>query len=112
MLPGSDLSSSPVHFEVTPVNISCCNHKSRATCYHSGDLLKHVIFVGLFYGASLSFYRWLWFYFFDNLQAVSCLSGLTLQKCPDDLLLAALEFLASMGKVFVPPNIQVQVSSF
>lgn len=43
------------------------------------------------------------------IQAVSFLSGLTLQKCPDDLLLAALEFLASMGKVFVPPNIQGQV---
>ncbi|XP_026088599.1 FIGNL1-interacting regulator of recombination and mitosis isoform X3 [Carassius auratus] len=42
-------------------------------------------------------------------QAVSCLSGLTIQKCPDDLLLAALEFLASLGKVFISPNIQCQV---
>ncbi|XP_042633865.1 uncharacterized protein C1orf112 homolog isoform X3 [Cyprinus carpio] len=40
-------------------------------------------------------------------QAVSCLSGLTIQKCPDDLLLAALEFLASLGKLFISPNIQV-----
>uniref|UniRef100_A0A673JVV5 Uncharacterized protein n=1 Tax=Sinocyclocheilus rhinocerous TaxID=307959 RepID=A0A673JVV5_9TELE len=42
-------------------------------------------------------------------QAVSCLSGLTIQKCPDDLLLAALEFLASLGKVFISPSIQCQV---
>uniref|UniRef100_A0A9J8DE39 Fignl1 interacting regulator of recombination and mitosis n=1 Tax=Cyprinus carpio carpio TaxID=630221 RepID=A0A9J8DE39_CYPCA len=42
-------------------------------------------------------------------QAVSCLSGLTIQKCPDDLLLAALEFLASLGKLFISPNIQCQV---
>ncbi|XP_067273800.1 FIGNL1-interacting regulator of recombination and mitosis isoform X3 [Pseudorasbora parva] len=40
-------------------------------------------------------------------QAVSCLNGLPIQKCSDDLLLAALEFLASTGKVFFPPNIQV-----
>nr|XP_055042094.1 uncharacterized protein C1orf112 homolog [Misgurnus anguillicaudatus]XP_055042095.1 uncharacterized protein C1orf112 homolog [Misgurnus anguillicaudatus]XP_055042096.1 uncharacterized protein C1orf112 homolog [Misgurnus anguillicaudatus] len=43
------------------------------------------------------------------IQAVSCLSGLTMRKCPDDVILAALEFLASMGKVFFPPNIQGQV---
>ncbi|XP_051955013.1 uncharacterized protein C1orf112 homolog isoform X1 [Xyrauchen texanus] len=43
------------------------------------------------------------------IQALSCFSGLTLQKCPDDLLLAALEFLASMGKIFFPPSIQCQV---
>ncbi|XP_066533056.1 FIGNL1-interacting regulator of recombination and mitosis [Hoplias malabaricus] len=42
-------------------------------------------------------------------QAFSCLSGLNLQKCPDDLILAALEYLASMGKVFVPSDIQSQV---
>uniref|UniRef100_A0A671Q9A7 Si:dkey-97o5.1 n=1 Tax=Sinocyclocheilus anshuiensis TaxID=1608454 RepID=A0A671Q9A7_9TELE len=42
-------------------------------------------------------------------QAVSCLSGLTIQKCPDDLLLAALEFLASMGRIFISHNIQCQV---
>ncbi|XP_039541431.1 uncharacterized protein C1orf112 homolog [Pimephales promelas] len=42
-------------------------------------------------------------------QAVSCLSSLTIQKCSDDLLLAGLEFLASIGKVFFPPNIQCQV---
>ncbi|XP_043075256.1 uncharacterized protein C1orf112 homolog [Puntigrus tetrazona] len=42
-------------------------------------------------------------------QAVSCLSGLTIKKCPDDLLLAALEFLASMGRLFITPNIQCQV---
>ncbi|XP_050993793.1 uncharacterized protein C1orf112 homolog isoform X1 [Labeo rohita] len=43
------------------------------------------------------------------IQAVSCLSGLNIQKCPDDLLLAALEFLASMGKVFISPDNQCQV---
>ncbi|XP_072552075.1 FIGNL1-interacting regulator of recombination and mitosis [Salminus brasiliensis] len=43
------------------------------------------------------------------IQAFSCLSVLELQKCPDDLVLAALEFLASMGKVFVPSAIQSQV---
>ncbi|KAL6486016.1 hypothetical protein MHYP_G00054080 [Metynnis hypsauchen] len=43
------------------------------------------------------------------IQAFSCLSGLHLQQCPDDLVLAALEFLASMGKVFVPSHIQSQV---
>uniref|UniRef100_A0A3B4CH58 Uncharacterized protein n=1 Tax=Pygocentrus nattereri TaxID=42514 RepID=A0A3B4CH58_PYGNA len=43
------------------------------------------------------------------IQAFSCLSGLHLQQCPDDLVLAALEFLASMGKVFIPSDIQSQV---
>lgn len=43
------------------------------------------------------------------LQAVSCLSGLSIHQCPDDLLLAALEFLASLGQIFIPPNIQGQV---
>ncbi|MCJ8743468.1 hypothetical protein PDJAM_G00094400 [Pangasius djambal] len=42
-------------------------------------------------------------------QGVSCLIGLNLQKCRDDLVLAALEYLASMGKVFVPSDIQFQV---
>ncbi|XP_062857293.1 FIGNL1-interacting regulator of recombination and mitosis isoform X2 [Trichomycterus rosablanca] len=42
-------------------------------------------------------------------QAFTCLSGLNLHKCPDELVLAALEFLASMGKVFVPSDIQFQV---
>ncbi|XP_053098173.1 uncharacterized protein C1orf112 homolog isoform X2 [Pangasianodon hypophthalmus] len=42
-------------------------------------------------------------------QGVSCLIGLNLQKCQDDLVLAALEYLASMGKVFVPSDIQFQV---
>lgn len=43
------------------------------------------------------------------IQAFSCLSVLELQECPDYLVLAALEFLASMGKVFVPSDIQSQV---
>ncbi|XP_067273799.1 FIGNL1-interacting regulator of recombination and mitosis isoform X2 [Pseudorasbora parva] len=38
-------------------------------------------------------------------QAVSCLNGLPIQKCSDDLLLAALEFLASTGKCQVLPRI-------
>ncbi|XP_076873499.1 FIGNL1-interacting regulator of recombination and mitosis isoform X2 [Brachyhypopomus gauderio] len=42
-------------------------------------------------------------------QAFSCLSGLDLHALPDDLLLAALEFLSSMGKVFIPSDIQSQV---
>ncbi|KAK3542591.1 hypothetical protein QTP86_031293 [Hemibagrus guttatus] len=42
-------------------------------------------------------------------QAFSCLSGLNLQNCSDDLVLAALEYLASMGKIFVPSDIQFQV---
>ncbi|KAI4890940.1 hypothetical protein NFI96_033199, partial [Prochilodus magdalenae] len=42
-------------------------------------------------------------------QVFSCLNGLHLQQCPDDLVLAALAFLASMGKVFVPSDIQSQV---
>ncbi|XP_060773330.1 FIGNL1-interacting regulator of recombination and mitosis isoform X3 [Neoarius graeffei] len=42
-------------------------------------------------------------------QGFSCLIGLNLQKCQDDLVLAILEYLASMGKVFVPADIQFQV---
>ncbi|XP_058234953.1 FIGNL1-interacting regulator of recombination and mitosis [Hemibagrus wyckioides] len=42
-------------------------------------------------------------------QAFSCLIGLNLQNCSDDLVLAALEYLASMGKIFVPSDIQFQV---
>ncbi|XP_030626724.1 FIGNL1-interacting regulator of recombination and mitosis [Chanos chanos] len=42
-------------------------------------------------------------------QALVCLSGLQLHQCPDDLLLAALQFLASLGKVFFPSHIQCQV---
>ncbi|XP_053469615.1 uncharacterized protein C1orf112 homolog isoform X3 [Ictalurus furcatus] len=42
-------------------------------------------------------------------QGCSCLIGLNLQMCQDDLVLAALEYLASMGKVFVPSEIQFQV---
>ncbi|XP_053531761.1 uncharacterized protein C1orf112 homolog isoform X3 [Ictalurus punctatus] len=42
-------------------------------------------------------------------QGCSCLIGLNLQMCQDDLVLAVLEYLASMGKVFVPSEIQFQV---
>uniref|UniRef100_A0A6Q2XKR9 Uncharacterized protein n=1 Tax=Esox lucius TaxID=8010 RepID=A0A6Q2XKR9_ESOLU len=38
-------------------------------------------------------------------QVISLVS----QKCPDDLMLAALEFLASLGKVFIPNDSQSQV---
>ncbi|KAG7487546.1 hypothetical protein MATL_G00024790 [Megalops atlanticus] len=42
-------------------------------------------------------------------QALMCLSSLLSDKCPDDVVLAALDFLASMGKLFIPPEIQSQV---
>ncbi|KAI5090351.1 hypothetical protein C0J45_19212, partial [Silurus meridionalis] len=42
-------------------------------------------------------------------QGFSCLTGLNLHKCNEDLVLAALDYLASMGKVFVPCDIQFQV---
>ncbi|KAM9443839.1 FIGNL1-interacting regulator of recombination and mitosis isoform 2-T2 [Clarias gariepinus] len=42
-------------------------------------------------------------------QGFSCLTGLNLQMCPDDLVLAALEYLASIGKVYIPSDIQFQV---
>ncbi|TRY98904.1 hypothetical protein DNTS_026560 [Danionella cerebrum] len=43
------------------------------------------------------------------LQALSCLSALKIHTCPDDLLLAALELLSSLGNIFIPPNVQGQV---
>uniref|UniRef100_A0A3P9L366 Si:dkey-97o5.1 n=1 Tax=Oryzias latipes TaxID=8090 RepID=A0A3P9L366_ORYLA len=42
-------------------------------------------------------------------QALSCLDAVVSGTCPDHLLLAALDFLSSMGKVFVPPESQSQV---
>ncbi|XP_026878253.2 uncharacterized protein C1orf112 homolog isoform X2 [Electrophorus electricus] len=42
-------------------------------------------------------------------QAFCCLSGLDLHKVPEDVVLAALEFLASVGKVFLPSDIRSQV---
>uniref|UniRef100_A0A3P9AHG8 Uncharacterized protein n=3 Tax=Esox lucius TaxID=8010 RepID=A0A3P9AHG8_ESOLU len=42
-------------------------------------------------------------------QALVCVGALVSQKCPDDLMLAALEFLASLGKVFIPNDSQSQV---
>uniref|UniRef100_A0A8C7PZU4 Fignl1 interacting regulator of recombination and mitosis n=1 Tax=Oncorhynchus mykiss TaxID=8022 RepID=A0A8C7PZU4_ONCMY len=42
-------------------------------------------------------------------QALVCVGAMVSEKCPDDLLLAALEFLASLGKVFIPHDSQSQV---
>ncbi|KAJ8384494.1 hypothetical protein AAFF_G00204090 [Aldrovandia affinis] len=42
-------------------------------------------------------------------KALTCLSSLLSQKCPDDVVLAALDLLASLGKLFMPPEIQSQV---
>ncbi|XP_055364262.1 uncharacterized protein C1orf112 homolog isoform X2 [Betta splendens] len=42
-------------------------------------------------------------------QALLCVDALVSQKCPDQLLLAALEFLSSLGKVFVPLDKQSQI---
>uniref|UniRef100_A0A4W6DIZ1 Fignl1 interacting regulator of recombination and mitosis n=3 Tax=Lates calcarifer TaxID=8187 RepID=A0A4W6DIZ1_LATCA len=42
-------------------------------------------------------------------QALLCVDALVSQKCADQLLLAALEFLASLGKIFVPPESQSQI---
>ncbi|KAJ7986664.1 hypothetical protein DPEC_G00342230 [Dallia pectoralis] len=39
-------------------------------------------------------------------QALVCVGALVSQKCPDDLMLAALDFLASLGKVFIPNDSQ------
>ncbi|XP_026201298.1 uncharacterized protein C1orf112 homolog isoform X2 [Anabas testudineus] len=42
-------------------------------------------------------------------QALECVDALVSQKCPDQLLLAALEFLSSLGKIFFPPDSQSQI---
>lgn len=42
-------------------------------------------------------------------QALLCVETVVSQKCADQLLLAALEFLSSLGKVFVPPDNQNQI---
>uniref|UniRef100_A0A4W5JST4 Fignl1 interacting regulator of recombination and mitosis n=1 Tax=Hucho hucho TaxID=62062 RepID=A0A4W5JST4_9TELE len=42
-------------------------------------------------------------------QALVCVGAMVSEKCPDDLLLAALDFLASLGKVFIPHDSQSQV---
>ncbi|XP_008291464.1 FIGNL1-interacting regulator of recombination and mitosis [Stegastes partitus] len=42
-------------------------------------------------------------------QALLCLDAVVAQKCADPLLLAALEFLSSLGKIFVPPDSQSQI---
>uniref|UniRef100_A0A8C8G3Y7 Uncharacterized protein n=1 Tax=Oncorhynchus tshawytscha TaxID=74940 RepID=A0A8C8G3Y7_ONCTS len=44
-------------------------------------------------------------------QALVCVGAMVSEKCPDDLLLAALEFLASLGKVFIPHDSQVLYDS-
>ncbi|XP_072245743.1 FIGNL1-interacting regulator of recombination and mitosis [Leuresthes tenuis] len=42
-------------------------------------------------------------------QALLCLDAVVSQNCGDQLLLAALEFLSSLGKIFVPPDSQSQI---
>ncbi|XP_062280168.1 FIGNL1-interacting regulator of recombination and mitosis [Scomber scombrus] len=42
-------------------------------------------------------------------QALLCVDALVSRKCADQLLLAALEFLASLGKILVPPDSQSQI---
>ncbi|XP_046905888.1 uncharacterized protein C1orf112 homolog [Hypomesus transpacificus] len=42
-------------------------------------------------------------------QALGCVEALLSQTCPDDVALAALDFLASLGKVFFPTDVQSQV---
>ncbi|KAK0147543.1 hypothetical protein N1851_012972 [Merluccius polli] len=42
-------------------------------------------------------------------QALQCVASLVSQKCPDQVALAALEFLASLGKVFVSHDSQSQI---
>ncbi|XP_068447473.1 FIGNL1-interacting regulator of recombination and mitosis [Clinocottus analis] len=42
-------------------------------------------------------------------QALLCVDSVVSQKCADQLLLAALEFLSSLGKIFVPPDSQNQI---
>ncbi|XP_057697153.1 FIGNL1-interacting regulator of recombination and mitosis isoform X2 [Corythoichthys intestinalis] len=43
------------------------------------------------------------------IQALVCVDVVVPQKCQDELLLAALEFLSSMGKVFIPPDSQSEI---
>lgn len=40
-------------------------------------------------------------------KALVCVDAVVSQKCADELLLAALEFLSSLGKIFIPPENQV-----
>ncbi|KAF7657876.1 hypothetical protein LDENG_00021100 [Lucifuga dentata] len=42
-------------------------------------------------------------------QALVCVDALVSQKCTDQVLLATLEFLASLGKIFIPPDSQSQI---
>ncbi|XP_070816561.1 FIGNL1-interacting regulator of recombination and mitosis [Chaetodon trifascialis] len=43
------------------------------------------------------------------LQALLCVGAVVSQECADQLLLAALDFLSSLGKIFVPPDSQNQI---
>ncbi|XP_048833347.1 uncharacterized protein C1orf112 homolog isoform X2 [Brienomyrus brachyistius] len=42
-------------------------------------------------------------------QALTCLSSLLSMTCPDHIVLLGLDFLASLGQLFIPPEIQNQV---
>lgn len=41
-------------------------------------------------------------------QALLCVHTVVSQECAEQLLLAALEFLCSLGKIFIPPDRQVR----
>ncbi|KAE8294236.1 hypothetical protein D5F01_LYC07186 [Larimichthys crocea] len=43
------------------------------------------------------------------LQALLCVHTVVSQECAEQLLLAALEFLCSLGKIFIPPDRQNQI---
>ncbi|KAG8003640.1 hypothetical protein GBF38_018852 [Nibea albiflora] len=43
------------------------------------------------------------------IQALLCVHAVVSQECADQLLLAALEFLCSLGKIFIPPDRQNQI---
>ncbi|TKS74537.1 hypothetical protein D9C73_008620 [Collichthys lucidus] len=43
------------------------------------------------------------------LQALLCVHAVVSQECAEQLLLAALEFLCSLGKIFIPPDRQNQI---
>ncbi|XP_051930711.1 uncharacterized protein C1orf112 homolog [Hippocampus zosterae] len=43
------------------------------------------------------------------IHALVCVDAVVSQKCADELLLAALEFLSSLGKIFIPPENQSEI---
>ncbi|XP_037104625.1 uncharacterized protein C1orf112 homolog [Syngnathus acus] len=43
------------------------------------------------------------------IQVLLCVDAVVSQKCADELLLAALEFLSSLGNIFIPPDNQSEI---